>query len=603
MENIKSWKQYCVQKVVKRMRGERYGALFAHPVLEASDSVIPPAVKESYRVIITKPMDYSTIQSNLLNGVYEKPEDFHEDMLLIYDNCMKFNPPNGINNWIYDAAVTNKAKYLKLWESSSSKLTKLIAKEKSAVSSVPKGVENAPLRKEEPVTHSFVETTSAASDVSAAVTSQAGSMPPQPTPQKVKFTFRLSLIAINEYKARLLAENKQQNELDMLPPVEATTPHTEQPSGTQTEEAEQTTSPAFDVAKTATSTYYNDTVTLPEIEQEEASTVVDQDIENMPPIASRREEGILRVNWLSENECNQLFPHCSIIGLHQEKFNYNVSDVGLRCIYNELYLSDKSAKTETTKRVLVEEVQMEDYTMKQHKMISFLLGKPTQSKAASICHLQEFTDVENLSTAEEDFSLTSTIDPDSSCDSSTANTTQVDFPVGQDSACDVKIQTLHIRLTTESTITVDPKAERVLRKNGFLHVKSKNKYVRCSKELGFTSEFTGYYKADESLFMYHRAIMRHIRLFLVNCGTVDVELSKEWLPLAEIILRHGTESEVYSLFLESKKRYPRNIGFFKLPNSGKTSYSRSMDVMWRLQTVTNALPTPFLVLHVVCRQV
>lgn len=44
------------------MRGDRFGPLFANPVLEASDSVIPPVVKESYKVVISKPMDYSTVK-------------------------------------------------------------------------------------------------------------------------------------------------------------------------------------------------------------------------------------------------------------------------------------------------------------------------------------------------------------------------------------------------------------------------------------------------------------------------------------------------------------------------------------------------------------
>lgn len=44
------------------MRSDRYGNLFATPVLEASDSIIPPSVKDNYRIVIRKPMDYKTVK-------------------------------------------------------------------------------------------------------------------------------------------------------------------------------------------------------------------------------------------------------------------------------------------------------------------------------------------------------------------------------------------------------------------------------------------------------------------------------------------------------------------------------------------------------------
>ncbi|OMH83849.1 SWR1 complex bromodomain subunit bdf1 [Zancudomyces culisetae] len=48
----------------------------------------------SYPKIIKNPMDLGTVKTKLASGAYKTPSDFHSDVLLIFTNCYKFNPPN-----------------------------------------------------------------------------------------------------------------------------------------------------------------------------------------------------------------------------------------------------------------------------------------------------------------------------------------------------------------------------------------------------------------------------------------------------------------------------------------------------------------------------
>ena len=40
---------------------------------------------------VEKPMDYSTIKFKLNNNAYEGQEEFKEDVLLVFQNCIKYN--------------------------------------------------------------------------------------------------------------------------------------------------------------------------------------------------------------------------------------------------------------------------------------------------------------------------------------------------------------------------------------------------------------------------------------------------------------------------------------------------------------------------------
>ncbi|GBE60861.1 bromodomain-containing protein, putative [Babesia ovata] len=644
MENGKIWRQFCAQKILKRMRGDRFGTLFAHPVLEASDSVITPAVKESYRAIIANPMDYKTVKTKLDNGIYVTPDEFRDDMLLIYDNCMRFNPPIGVNKWIYDAAETNKAKFEKMWQASQDKIEKLLAKAKvepqkekskmpknnsmdvdvesskpnADVAIIAKTVDTdaaatAPLQSFSDVAETVATVTDVASEPASsasaeptATTQPAGSEAPhQPSS---KFSFRLNLQAIQEYKRRLEEKARMamppEPQPEQLQQGEVMISDAPEP---QTATAELLPAAAADVVEntiqrevTPNSFFYDETPHMPEVDMDETAAMSEVDMDQMPPIASRRENSILQVNWLSENECNQLFPHCSIIGLHQRKMHYNVSDLALRCIYNELYMNERDKRANRAARDLMETTVKEDYTIKHHKLINFLLEKPAEPPAPTPCTLNEFADGDANSLTDVECYAPSPSDHDTVRDSTeTLLSTRSDDQDYDDRT--PRAQRLRIELSSETTIGVGAAAERVLLKSGFRKVSLPNCTVKCAYELSFTSDHSGYYKLDESEFMYNTAIMRHMRLFLVNCGTAYIDITRHTPPLAELILKHGMTSEVHELYLESRRRVPKNLAFFQLPHAGPVSYAANVDVLWRIQTMTSALPKPLIVLHLVCR--
>ncbi|CDR93956.1 hypothetical protein, conserved [Babesia bigemina] len=652
MESGKIWRQFCAQKILKRMRADRFGTLFAHPVLEASDSVITPAVKEAYRAIIAKPMDYKTVKAKLDNGIYMTPDEFKDDMLLIYDNCMRFNPPVGVNKWIYDAAETNKAKFEKMWEASQDKVERLLAKanaqrqrgkhkaQYSASMNVDDDVSHkkaaatlnvstldtavpatAPLRAvsdtaqtvttvtdntSEPASSVAAEPTAVATGGQAAATQSVEAGAPQQA--SFKFTFRVNLQAVQEYKQRLAAKARQAVPAEPLPehlPQEAITiPDAPEPLPAAPELPPEAAATVVESAVprdvTPNTFFYDETPHMPEVDMDETVAVSEVDLDKLPPIASRRENSILRVNWLSENECNQLFPHCSIIGLHERKKHYNVSDLALRCVYNELYMNESGKRTERTTRELIESTVKEDYTMKHHKLINFLLEKPAETPVPTPCTLHEFGEGDANSLTDVECYAPSPRDHDTFRDSTetllSARSDDHDYDDRTPRA-----QTLRIELPTEATIGVGAAAERVLLKNGFRKVSIAKCTIKCADELSFTSDNSGYYKLDESEFMYHTAIMRHLRLFLVNCGTVYIDITRRTPPLAELILKHGMTSEVHDLYLESKCRVQKNLAFFQLPHAGCISYAANVDVLWRIQTVTSALPKPLIVLHLICR--
>ena len=49
----------------------------------------------SYSLIVTKPMDLSSIQARLDNGVYATRDDFVKDVKQIVENCKAYNQPKG----------------------------------------------------------------------------------------------------------------------------------------------------------------------------------------------------------------------------------------------------------------------------------------------------------------------------------------------------------------------------------------------------------------------------------------------------------------------------------------------------------------------------
>ena len=80
--------RFC-ESIITEMMKPKY-AKFSYPFLKPVDPValnIPQYLK-----IIKKPMDLGTIEKNLREGQYQSAKDFHSDMLLVFNNCYKFNP-------------------------------------------------------------------------------------------------------------------------------------------------------------------------------------------------------------------------------------------------------------------------------------------------------------------------------------------------------------------------------------------------------------------------------------------------------------------------------------------------------------------------------
>lgn len=80
--------KFC-ESVITEMMKPKY-AKFSYPFLKPVDPValnIPQYLK-----IIKKPMDLGTIEKNLKEGQYQSSKDFHSDMMLVFNNCYKFNP-------------------------------------------------------------------------------------------------------------------------------------------------------------------------------------------------------------------------------------------------------------------------------------------------------------------------------------------------------------------------------------------------------------------------------------------------------------------------------------------------------------------------------
>ena len=67
---------------------------------------------KDYHEIITQPMDLGTVTSNLNAGKYQKEGDFFQDVMLTFNNAMKYNSED---NPIHLLAVQLKKKFRDSW--------------------------------------------------------------------------------------------------------------------------------------------------------------------------------------------------------------------------------------------------------------------------------------------------------------------------------------------------------------------------------------------------------------------------------------------------------------------------------------------------------
>eukprot|EP00736_Rhodelphis_marinus_P011288 Rmarinus@m.12202 len=80
--------QFC-QNILRRLRNMREAENFNAPV-----HVLWPTIHETgYFNVITKPMDFETIDGKLKDGEYLSPSEFAADCRLVWSNSQKFNPP------------------------------------------------------------------------------------------------------------------------------------------------------------------------------------------------------------------------------------------------------------------------------------------------------------------------------------------------------------------------------------------------------------------------------------------------------------------------------------------------------------------------------
>jgi len=76
--------------VLKELFQKRH-QMYAWPFYQPVD--VEGLKLHDYYDVIKKPMDLSTVQKNMDEGNYAKKEEFEADVLLIFENCFQYNPP------------------------------------------------------------------------------------------------------------------------------------------------------------------------------------------------------------------------------------------------------------------------------------------------------------------------------------------------------------------------------------------------------------------------------------------------------------------------------------------------------------------------------
>jgi Bromodomain len=89
------------RRVLRRLSMHKDGPWFQHPVDTVGLGL------SSYSQVIKNPMDFGTISKKLNDPTYTY-QNFSEDVLLVFQNAMTFNPPGTV---VYVAAETLKAKF------------------------------------------------------------------------------------------------------------------------------------------------------------------------------------------------------------------------------------------------------------------------------------------------------------------------------------------------------------------------------------------------------------------------------------------------------------------------------------------------------------
>ena len=90
-KDLEGWEAECVKVLRQLMKhpwvsAERPKYIFHVPV-----QFIFPEIRETYAAKIKKPMDLTTAEAKLLQGVYQDAEEFIADLALVFSNAITFN--------------------------------------------------------------------------------------------------------------------------------------------------------------------------------------------------------------------------------------------------------------------------------------------------------------------------------------------------------------------------------------------------------------------------------------------------------------------------------------------------------------------------------
>lgn len=110
---INQWENILKNNILKILKNDSNSVYFKIPVL--NDRNINEQIKKEYKLKIEKPMDYTTVSNNLLNGIYKNPNEIYNDIKLIFKNCLDFNPDITPNKYIINAAKNSDDKFENLW--------------------------------------------------------------------------------------------------------------------------------------------------------------------------------------------------------------------------------------------------------------------------------------------------------------------------------------------------------------------------------------------------------------------------------------------------------------------------------------------------------
>jgi len=101
--------QEC-QKVVFMLKKHKSASAFIQPVTVATFG--DPQLWEKYMQVVGTPMDLATISDKLKERSYSSPVELMDDILLVFENCYKFNYSV---DPVYQSAVEVQEKFLKRW--------------------------------------------------------------------------------------------------------------------------------------------------------------------------------------------------------------------------------------------------------------------------------------------------------------------------------------------------------------------------------------------------------------------------------------------------------------------------------------------------------